>query len=207
VLLPTTYDSLFDRYGNRVPTAYLRALAKKESNFNPGDTQEPAWGLLQVVEVVRDSYNKRHGGYVPRSALLDPDTNVKMATDLLNRIVVAYGKHPDKNMKEDWSNQEFVKLVTAGWNSGYSEAGGVGKVARYLENQNIPVTHDNVFRYASAAGATRHLSNSAKKSWQRAVTDLYFSQPDAGQTNLGPFLLKVGAATVAGLLLARFVFR
>ena len=133
----------------------MRALSKRESNQDPGDTRGPAWGLMQVVEVVRNSWNKRKPGEaLSRPDLLDPVTNVRVASDLLNRIVIAYGKHPDKNMQEDWSNPAFVQLVTAGWNSGYSESGGVGRVARYLEANQIPVTHDNVFRYAVAGSYT-----------------------------------------------------
>lgn len=160
---------------------------------------------MQVVEVVRDSWNKRKRDNVSRYDLLDADTNVKIASDLLNRIQVAYAKHPDPNMKPDWANPEFVKLVTAGWNSGYSEAAGVGHVASYLESRGIPVTHDNVFRYAAEAGGTRHLSNPAKQQWQRTVADLYFSQPDRDK-GIGSFLVKAGIAVGAGLLVARYVF-
>ena len=158
----------------------MRALSKRESNQDPSDTHGPAWGLMQVVEVVRNSWNKRKPAQaISRADLLDPVTNVRVASDLLNRIVIAYGKHPDKNMKEDWANPEFVRLVTAGWNSGYSEGGGVGKVARYLEANQIPVTHDNVFRYAAQAGATKHLQNDRKRVWQKSVVQLYSEQPDA----------------------------
>jgi hypothetical protein len=105
-----------------------------------------------------------------------------IAADLLNRIVLAYRKHPHWNMRANWSNPEFVKLVTAGWNSGYSEAAGVGRVARWLEENQIPVTHDNVFRYAAQAGGTKHLSNTAKQRWQRSVADLYFAEGGPGDT-------------------------
>lgn len=176
--------------------AYLRALVKRESSFNPADTSGPAWGLMQITETVRSGT-----GY-SRSQLLDPEVNVKLGADLLNRISTAYAKHPAKNMKPDWSNPEFVKLVTAGWNSGYSEGGGVGKVARYLHARGIPVTHDNVFQYAGAAGATKHLQNPAKQLWQRSVSDLYFTQPDSS-SSAGSFLWKAALAVGAGLLLAR----
>jgi len=178
LVLPSTYDPLFRKYAGRLPVAYLRALGKRESDLNPRSSEGAAWGLLQVIPAVLASHNKRHGTSYSREDLLDPENNVKIAADLLNRIVVAFGKHPSPNLKEDWSNPEFVKLVTAGWNSGYSEAGGLGRVADYLEARGIPVTHDNAFRYAAVAGATEHLSNAAKQSWQRGVASLYFAQPD-----------------------------
>ena len=175
----------------------MRALSKRESNQNPNDQSGPAWGLMQVVEVVRNSWNKRRPGEaISRQQLLDPVTNVRVASDLLNRIVAGYQKHPSKNLKEDWSNPEFVNLVTAGWNSGYSESGGVGKVATFLEANQIPVTHENVFRYASQAGATKHLQNAGKQSWQQTVTQLYLEQPDAVKAG-GMLLMAAFAGFIA----------
>ncbi len=197
---------MFAKHAGKVPVPFLRALSKRESNMNPNDTRGPAWGLMQVVEVVRNSWNKRRPSEaISRGQLLDPDINVKIAASLLNRIAIAYAKHPDSNMQPNWTNPEFVKLVLAGWNSGYSEAGGVGRVAKYLEARGIPVTHDNVFRYAGAARATRHLQNSAKQRWQRGVADLYFQQPDAPSDS--GFLLKAGVAVLLGLLAAKYVFK
>lgn len=186
--------------------AYLRALSKRESNLNPNESHDPAWGLMQVVPVVRESYNRRFGTTYNKQDLLDPEINVQLASELLNRIVKQYGAHPDKNLKEDWANPEFVKLVTAGWNSGYSEKAGVGRVASHLEARGIPVTHDNVFQHAAEAGATRHLQNSTKYTWQRSVADLYFGQPDAPKIgNVGGFLVKAALTIGAGLLAAHFL--
>lgn len=205
--ISTKWDSLFSKHAGRVPVPFLRALAKRESDMNPNDTRGPAWGLMQIVEVVRNSWNKRNPGQaISRGQLLDPNTNVKLATNLLNRIAIAYAKHPDPNMKPNWSSPEFVKLVLAGWNSGYSEGGGVGRVAKYLEARNIPVTHDNVFAYAGAAGATRHLQNPGKQRWQRGVADLYFRQPDAPASGMS-FVVKAGIAVLLGLLVAKYVFK
>lgn len=166
-------------------------------------------GLLQVgASNVLPSYNSRHRTNYSRNDLFDPEINIKIATDLLNRIVVAFGKHPDPNMKMNWSNPEFVKLILAGWNSGYSEAGGLGRVAQYLESRKVPVTHNSVFENAAAAGATTHLQNSRKQSWQRGVADLYFRQPDAPTPGSlsGGFLVKASIAVLLGLLAAKYVF-
>lgn len=175
--LTTQYDPLFARYGNRLPVAYLRALGKRESNLNPSSTSG-ARGLLQVVDSVRKSYNERRGTSYTPADLLNAEINVRIATDLLNRIVIAFGKHPSKNMQENWANPEFVKLLTAGWNSGYSEAAGVGHVASYLEQRGIPVTHDNIYAHAAAAGGTVHLQRPEKRAWQQSVAALYYQQPD-----------------------------
>ncbi len=178
-MISTAFDPLFRRLGGKIPVPFLRALSERESNQNPGDTGGSYWGLLQVgINNVLPSYNERRGTRYSASDLLKPEVNIAVASDLLNRISVAYAKHPDRNLKPNWSSPDFVKLVLAGWNSGYSEAAGVGHVARYLEERAIPVTHDNVFKYAGAAGATKHLSNLKKRDWQRSVAALYFAQPD-----------------------------
>jgi len=205
--LTSKWDPTFRAHAGRVPVPFLRALAKRESDFNPNETGASYRGLLQVgINNVLPSYNQRRGTAYTANDLLNPDVNVKIAADLINRIAVAFDKHPSPNMKIDWTNPEFVKLVLAGWNSGYSEAGGVGKVASYLEARGIPVTHDNVFAHAGAAGATVHLQNLAKQRWQRGVADLYFAQPDAPTAASG-FLLKASVAVLLGLLVSRYVLK
>jgi len=182
--LSKQYDAIFAKYAGSMPVNLMRALSKRESNLNPNEANDPAWGLMQVVSSVRDGYNSRYGTSYTKQDLLNPDINVKIAAELLNRIAAGYGRfHPNvPNMRSDWGNPEFVKLVIAGWNSGYSEAAGVGKVAKYLEGAGVPVTHDNVFAYASQAGGTVHLQNAAKRSWQRSVVDLYFAEGGPGST-------------------------
>ncbi|MBT8453015.1 MAG: transglycosylase SLT domain-containing protein [Deltaproteobacteria bacterium] len=183
--LTTKFDPLFARYAGRLPVPYLRALAKRESNLNPQSGGGSYWGILQVgYKNVLPSYNKRRGTNYSPNDLFDAEINVKIATDLLNRIVVAFGKHPSPNLQADWSNPEWVKLLTAGWNSGYSEAGGLGRVASWLEARGIPVTHDSVFKYAASAGATKYLQREQydkKRRWQASVAELYFAQPDAAK--------------------------
>ena len=198
--LTTQWDSLFDKHAGDLPVPFLRALSKKESNFNPSESNLPAYGLMQVVSQVRTSYNSRFGTGYSHPDLLNPDVNDKVATELLNRIAKQDTRlHSDRNMQEDWTNPEFVKLLIAGWNSGYSEAGGVGKVAKYLEGRGMPVTHDNVFRNWAAAGGSRpsFLASDQKYKWQRGVSDLYFAQPDRPR-GIGMFLVKVGIAGALG---------
>lgn len=177
------YDEIFRKYGHGLPVPYLRALAKRESNLNAREQVDPAWGLLQVIPIVLSEYNKAKGTSYSRADLLDPAINTKIATDLIRRIIRQYKKnHPNTpNMLENWANPEFVKLVTAGWNSGYSEVAGVGFAARCLERKGIEVTHDNVLKYARECGATRHLYKqpSITLSWQRSVAALFYAQPDA----------------------------
>ena len=112
-----------------------------------------------------------------RADLLKPAVNIRIAADLLRRIADSYERnHPEvENMLEDWNNPRFVELLTFGWNAGYSERGGVGRVVSYLEDRGLAhaVTIDSVHRYAKAAGASRHLSNAKKVAWCKGVALLY----------------------------------
>ena len=98
------YDELFSRYGRGLPLAYLRSLGKRESNLNPLDQEGPAWGLLQVIEVVRRDFNKRNDTDYSRRDLLVSRINISIATDLLRRIITSYHRnHPSvPNMQINW---------------------------------------------------------------------------------------------------------
>lgn len=174
------FDATFREYGGGLPVAYLRALAKRESNLNPREQKDPAWGLLQVIEVVRRDFNDRHRTRYAREDLLDPRINVTIASDLLRRIIASYARnHPSvPNLRADWNNPRFVELLTFGWNAGYSERGGVGLVAHYLERQgrHQDITIDTIHATARAAGASRHLSDAKKVAWCKGVARLYFAE-------------------------------
>ena len=191
--LTTRFDPLFRRYGGSIPVAYLRALAERESGLNPNANagKAAAQGLLQIVTVARESYNDRHHTSYTRDDSLDPALNVQMGAELLQRIIAGYRKHPSPDLQEDWQSPAFVQLLTAGWNAGYSEGGGVGKVASYLERQGQAVTPQNVYANAAAANAVSYLSDPARQRWHRSVVDLYFAQPDRPR---GGTLLKLALA-------------
>lgn len=180
--LTTAYDPIFKQYGAGIPVPFLRALAYKESGLNPLSAnkggESAAKGLMQVVGVVRKDYNDRHGTNITADDLFDPRVSVTLAADTLNRVISGYKKHPSKNLHVDWNNPEFIRLLVMGWNAGFSEGGGVGKVASYLESHDIPVTHENVFSHAKDVGAVKYLSMPERRKWHREVADLYMAQPD-----------------------------
>jgi hypothetical protein len=197
VALSTRFDPLFAKHGGSIPVAYLRALAQRESGMNPSSNagKAAAQGLLQITTTVRDSYNQANGTSYTRDDTLDPELNVKMATGLLKRIIAGYKRHPSANLQENWQNPAFVQLLTAGWNAGYSEGGGVGKIASYLEARKIPVAPTSVYAYARDAGAVGYLSDAARAKWHRSVADLFLAQPDRprGLTLLGVALAAAAA--------------
>ncbi len=170
------FDRIFDMYRASIPIEFLRALAKRESNLNPEERKGPAWGLMQIVEVVRKDYNQAHGTRYTRDDLLDPAINVAMACWLLRFIIAQYAKHQDgvPNLRADWNNPRFAELLVYGWNAGFSASGGVIKVVRYLRARGVTdITIDGVFQHARAAGAVRHLSNVDKVRWSKSVVRLY----------------------------------
>ena len=173
------FDFLFRKHGRVLPAAFLRALAQRESSMNPKEKTGPAWGLLQVVEVVRRDYNKRHGTRFSRNDLLDPDVNIRIASDLLRTIAASYGRNHSgvSNLIMDWSNPRFVELLVAGWNAGWSERAGLGRVAGYLEDRGrTEITIGDIFANARAAGAVRFLSEPARLKWSKSVARLYMSE-------------------------------
>jgi hypothetical protein len=170
------FDPVFARYRGSLPIEYVRALVERESNGQPSVRTGSAIGLMQIVPVVLDDYNKRHGTAYRSEHLTDPATNVAIGCELLRLIVESYRKnHPRiTTLQADWNNPGFVELLTFGWNAGFSEAGGVGRVMRYLEGLGaVDITIDQVAAHAKLAGASKHLSNPAKVAWCKSVVALY----------------------------------
>jgi hypothetical protein len=177
-LAPRTYDDVFAGSGRGLPVPYLRALALHESDMRPRLADGPAWGLLQVIEVVREDFNRRERKNFTRSDLLDPAVSVTIAASALALIAKSYAtNHPNiPNLQPNWRNPQFVALLTFGWNAGWSERGGVGRVASFLEQRGADVTVNSVFDAAKASGASPHLANPMKLAFAKQVARQYFAE-------------------------------
>jgi Transglycosylase SLT domain len=175
-LAPRTYDDVFANRGRGLPVAYLRALALHESDMRPRLADGPAWGLTQVMEVVREDFNHRERTNFTRQDLLDPAVNVTIAASAIALIIKSYSaNHPNTpSMQANWRDPQFVALVTYGWNAGWSERGGVGRVVSFLEQRGLDVTINAVFDAAKASGASPHLANAMKLEFAKKVTRQYF---------------------------------
>lgn len=170
------FDAVYERYRGDLPIEYVRALVERESDGHPAVRTGSAVGLMQIVPVVLADYNKRHGKAIRGEQLVAPAVNVAIGCELLRLIVASYRKHHPRlaSLQADWDNPRFVELLTFGWNAGYSEAGGLGRVARYLEQLGArDIDVDQVAAHARLAGATKHLSNPAKLAWSKSVAALY----------------------------------
>lgn len=184
------FDEVFASYADMLPLPFIRALAQRESSMNPKENKGSYWGILQVgLYDVLPSYNKRFGTKYEPQDLFNPNLNTKIALELINRIARAYANTAREspvymaNLVPNFSNPEFVRLLVAGWNSGYSRAAGVQKVARWLASHEIPVTHDNVFKFGKRAGSTKWLHGGTddadrKHRWQAGVQRLFFKMED-----------------------------
>jgi len=175
------FDSIFLEEGRGVPVPFLRALARRESNMNPKEQKGPAWGLMQVgispaAGDVLKSYNKRRGtSYTPQD-MLNPILNVRVASDLLARIVRLYEA---LGLVQDWENANYVGLVVAGWNSGYSQKAGTARAIKAIKARGESLTLDAVYREAERdPEITRHLRNPKKQKWQRSVVASFFDEAD-----------------------------
>ena len=179
------FDPVFEQYRGSLPIEYVRALVDRESDGQPSVRAGSAIGLMQIVPVVLGDYNKRHGTTYGGEHLTHPATNVAIGCELLRLIIDSYRKnHPRiTTLQADWNNPRFVELLTFGWNAGFSEAGGVGRVARYLEGLGaVDITIDQVAAHAKLAGASKHLSNPAKLAWCKGVAALYLRERTLART-------------------------
>lgn len=187
--LPSLYDEIINKYRAAAPLEFIKVLIKHESSFKPDSDmglrmkQETgvyhpgaAKGLMQITQVVRQDFNQRFMTKYTPLDLFDPEINIKLGTDTLNRIILSYNRNHPKTLATDWNDPRWVELLVFGWNSGYSEAGGVGKVISFLEKAGIPkekITIDNVTAISKEAGAFGKLTQEkllARAKWAKAVT-------------------------------------
>jgi hypothetical protein len=174
--LTRRFDDLFRLHGRGIPVAYLRALANAESGMNP----DHRLGLINVVPTALADYNARHpNASITAAELREPAKNIAVAAAVLRTIIDSYQRYHRNipNLVEDWGNPRFAELLTAGWNSGYSELAGVGRVVSFLKTRGIvrpaDITLDTVFDAAWSAGAASHLSNPKKRDFAKNVAAAY----------------------------------
>lgn len=179
--MPRTFDAIFATHGQGLPVAFLRALAWNESRLDPKtrSKKSSATGLLQVIDVVRTDHNRIHGTSYTRDDLVDPVINVTVAAAALRRIVDSYARnHRDcPNLLEDWNNYRFVELAVYGWNAGWSERAGVGRVARYLKQLGTTdITVGLIQQHARAAGGNEYLQSADRLAWAQKVARHYAAE-------------------------------
>lgn len=188
--LPTTYDLLIHKYRGAIPFDFIKILIKHESGFNPQSDMGlkrlkttgkygpgDAKGLMQVVQSVREDFNEKFmTAYTPQD-LFDPEISIKLGCFTLNNIVKGYARNHPNTLAPDWNDARWVELFLFGWNAGYSEKGGVGRVVSALEKADIPkdkITIDNVQASAERVGAAKYLYEIDKVKWCKGVARNFF---------------------------------
>lgn len=176
-MLPTTYDSIIEKHRGAAPAAFIKALIRGESGFKPNGVTGSYRGLMQVgiqkkVSVLVD-YNERHGTSFQPDDLFDPDTNVMIGCETINRIISAYDDY--SSLWPNWNDSRYVALVMFGWNAGYSKGGGVQYVVGVLESKGLSPAEITIDTVSDAAGngtapkASGHLANKAKVAYCKKV--------------------------------------
>lgn len=177
------FDDVYRQECKSIPVAYLRSLAKHESDSNPAETTGGAWGLLQVWWAVPGSvlidYNERKGTAFTKNDLLDPYINARLACELLSRIKNYYGYMYRRAFPNpSWSDRRFVEVVTMGWNVGWSHERGVGRVVSVLLGEGH-TTDIDVAMIRQRAGGLPEVTDKARGflpvSFARRVTSAYFT--------------------------------
>ncbi len=176
-MLPTKYDSFIERYRDKAPLAFIKALIRGESGFRPKGQTGSYRGLMQVGErnVLKD-YNERNRTNIAPEQLFDPETCIKIGCDTINRIITGYSAYP--TLRVDWT-ERTAGLVMFGWNAGYSRAAGVQYVAGILQDKGFQpeqVTIDSIGKAArdgSAPKAVVYLASAAKQSYCKKVARWY----------------------------------
>jgi len=179
--VPRTFDAIFALHGQGLPVPFLRALAWNESRLDPkaNTKKSSATGLLQVIDVVRSDHNRIHGTAYTRQDLLDPVINVTIAASAIRRIADSYARNHRTvpNLLEDWNNYRFAELLVFGWNAGWSQRAGVGRVADYLKKLGTTdITVELAHQNARAAGASEHLQNAERAAWAQKVARHYAAE-------------------------------
>ncbi len=199
------YDAIFEKHRGQLPLAFVRSLAKKESNLNPESWRGKAGsarGILQVIPTVLDGYNERHKTTYKRDDLFNPEVCTMIACDLLNRIITAYNKHPALQFNPE--DKRYMQLLVWGWNAGYSEAAGVGYVVGTMEKSGISserITIDTAYQAASnLPKASKWLKVPEKVSWCKGVVSLYEKEQRINVNVATISAPKTGASLALGTL-------
>lgn len=212
-MIPHEYDALLAYYGGGLPLEFLRALAWNESRMNPQSVSETgATGIMQIVQSVRKGFNDANGASFTRADLLRADVNIAMGAWLLNRIVRAWtAKHP--SLQPDFASPRYVALLVLGYNAGWSEAAGVGRVVGGLEREGWPsetITVQAIHENAARLGGVAKLSRPDVPRYALAVAADVFGPPGAGSAHyaavsrrIGGTLLGLGALAAAMAILPR----
>lgn len=124
----SAYDNLIRRVSNEAGNDWrlMSAIAYHESRFTPDIvSNRGAKGLMQIMPVVARQFN------VPQEQVLDPETNVRLANLLFNKIAQML------RLPASTSEEDRMSLILASYNGGIGHVSDARRLARsYGENPN-----------------------------------------------------------------------
>lgn len=223
----TTYDRYFEE-GSRlsgVPVAIYRTIARRESGGDPTliNPRTRATGLMQIMPVVREGWNRRvatpRGKVALREKdLLDPQTNVAVASWLMRDILTTFARFP--GLFTDWDDRRSVELFIFGYHAGHY---GLAKAVERMVSHGVTTKNiglGDVLRVGKAIGAFPYAKDDPAlldtiAAYDRKTADLYFGTPTPRMTPSRPALagtprkapglgalLGLGAAVALGIAIA-----
>lgn len=158
--------------GSGIPVDLVLAIIQGESAGDERRVYKAARGLMQITPVVWKDQVDRFGAPITTDAqLFDPQTNLQLGRKTLQHVVTVLRRYVQPN----WDDRVWVESVIAGWNAGYSDKQGLGRVYQYLRQRGRPLNVDEAAKVAVDAGAKRYLSEPRRRRFWRIVAGHYFT--------------------------------
>jgi hypothetical protein len=134
---------------------------------------------MQIIPSVLNDFNDRHPSRRAYTTddLFRPEVSVEICAWVLRHYVIAtYAEHHPEipNLQEDWSNPEFIGLLTLGWNCGWSSQGGVSDVVARIKKIGVHnITIYSVQKMAPHTPKAKKLQTALPYKWTQDVVDRY----------------------------------
>jgi soluble lytic murein transglycosylase len=97
VVFPRAYRPLLDDIAQRtnVPAAFVRAVAREESSFDPSAVSKAnAYGLIQLIRSTARAYGKPLGLKSDPESLKQPEINLRIGTNFMRDLFERYKGNP-----------------------------------------------------------------------------------------------------------------
>jgi soluble lytic murein transglycosylase len=97
VAYPLAYSPMIDDIAQHagVPAAFVRAIAREESSFDPGAVSPAnAYGLIQLISSTAKAYGRPMGLPHDPGSLKSPEVNLRIGTNFMRDLFQRYAQNP-----------------------------------------------------------------------------------------------------------------